>query len=383
MLSASRAALKACRVQANIAQRGLATEATFDVPACPTYKFDIELPKTGVVTREEGLKYYTDMQLIRRMETAASSMYKAKQIRGFLHLYSGQEAVCVGIEAALKRTDSIITAYRDHGWAYTRGVEAKAILAELTGRAGGCSKGKGGSMHMYTDTLFGGNGIVGAQVPVGAGIAFAHAYKDDGNVCVSLYGDGAANQGQIFEAFNLAALFKSPCMFTCENNHYGMGTSAERAAANPDYYTRGDAVPGIKMDGMNILAVRETTKAVTDWMRAGNGPVVAEIETYRYYGHSMSDPGTSYRTRDEIQDVRKNKDPISGLKTDLLEWELVTEAELKEIDQAVRAEIESATEYALSTPELEPEDMYNQIYNGMEGVRIRGADAMTYGIHMP
>jgi len=366
-----------------ILSRALATEATFDLPECGLHKFDITLPKTTTLTREDGLQYFRDMTIIRRMETSANAMYKSKEIRGFLHLYSGQEAICVGMEAGITPTDSIITAYRDHGWAYTRGVPAQAILAELTGRSGGVQKGKGGSMHMYTPTLFGGNGIVGAQVPIGAGIAFAHKFKGDGGVCVALYGDGAANQGQIFEAFNLASLHKAPCMFTCENNHYGMGTSDVRAAANPNYYTRGDAVPGIKMDGMNVLAVRDFTKSVAEWMRAGNGPVVAEIETYRYYGHSMSDPGTSYRTRDEVQEVRKTKDPILMLKGYMLEGELVTEAELKEIETEVRGVIDEATVFAKTCPELETHEMYNTIYQDMDGVRVRGADGMTYGIHSP
>lgn len=236
---------------------------------------------------------------------------------------------------------------------------------------------------MYTDTLFGGNGIVGAQVPVGAGIAFAHTYKEDGKVCIALYGDGAANQGQIFEAFNLAALFKAPCMFTCENNHYGMGTSDVRAAANPHYYTKGDAVPGIKIDGMNVLAVRDFTKAVTDWMRAGNGPVVAEVETYRYYGHSMSDPGTSYRTRDEVQEVRKTKDPITQLKTFMIEGELATAAEIKDLEAECRKIVDEGVEFARTSPELEVHEMFNTIYMDMDGVRVRGADSLTYGIHSP
>lgn len=367
----------------SLATRTLASEATFDLPTCELHKFDIDLPKTATLTREEGLKYFTDMSVIRKMETSANSLYKSKEIRGFLHLYSGQEAVCVGMEAGITREDSIITAYRDHGWAYTRGLSPNSILAELTGRSGGCQKGKGGSMHMYTETLFGGNGIVGAQVPVGAGIAFGHKFKGDGKVCIALYGDGAANQGQVFEAYNLAALFKVPCLFTCENNHYGMGTSDVRAAANPLYYTRGDAVPGIKMDGMNVLAIREFTKHVTDWMRAGNGPVVAEVETYRYYGHSMSDPGTSYRTRDEVQEVRKTKDPITLVKSMMLEGELATEAELKEIDGDCRKLVDDATKFARESPELDTHEMFNTIYTDMDGTRIRGSDSMTYGIHSP
>lgn len=209
------------------------------------------------------------------------TLYKEKIIRGFCHLYSGQEAVAVGMRAAMKQGDDCITAYRCHGWSYLMGVTPLGVLAELTGRQSGCARGKGGSMHMYTSNFFGGNGIVGAQIPLGVGIAFAHKYNDRKNVCVALYGDGAANQGQIFEVYNIAKLWNIPCIFVCENNGYGMGTSVERASASTDYYKRGDYVPGVWVNGMDVLAMREATKFCIDYCNAGNGPIVIDAATYR------------------------------------------------------------------------------------------------------
>ncbi|QQP34690.1 Pyruvate dehydrogenase E1 component subunit alpha [Caligus rogercresseyi] len=242
-------------------------------------------PESATLTRDEGLSYYESMFTVRRLENAAANLYKEKSVRGFCHLSSGQEAICVGMKAALRPQDAIITSY----------LSTLGILAELTGRSTGVVKGKGGSMHMYAKNFYGGNGIVGAQVPLGAGIAFAQKYKEDGGVTYSLYGDGAAQQGQVYEAYNMAKLWDLPVIFVCENNHYGMGTPQDRAAASTEFYTRGDYIPGILVDGMDVLAVREACKYAVDYCGSGKGPLVFEIATYRYHGHSMSDPGTSYR----------------------------------------------------------------------------------------
>uniref|UniRef100_A0A3P8U7E1 Pyruvate dehydrogenase E1 component subunit alpha, testis-specific form, mitochondrial n=1 Tax=Amphiprion percula TaxID=161767 RepID=A0A3P8U7E1_AMPPE len=268
-------------------------EATFEIKKCDTFKLD-EGPATQVVlTRDEGLQYYRTMQTMRRMELKADQLYKQKIIRGFCHLYDGQEACAVGIEAAINLSDHLITAYRAHGYTYTRGGTVKKIMAELTGRRGGIAKGKGGSMHMYCEHFYGGNGIVGAQVPLGAGVALACKYQGNSELCVCLYGDGAANQGQIFETYNMAALWKLPVIFICENNGYGMGTSVERAAASTDYFKRGEFIPGVRVDGMDVLCVREASRFAADYCRSGKGPILMELQTYRYHGHSMSDPGVS------------------------------------------------------------------------------------------
>merc|ERR1712071_710972 len=291
------------RVLTKSSTRAASTTATFDTKPCDLHLFSEGPTSSGIeLTREDGLDYYKSMQTIRRMELKADQLYKQKVIRGFCHLYDGQEACAVGIEAACNKQDSIITSYRAHGWSLTRGSKPSAVLAELFGRELGVARGKGGSMHMYAKNFYGGNGIVGAQVPLGAGIAFAHKYKGDGGVNFSLYGDGAANQGQISEAFNLAKLWNLPAVFICENNHYAMGTSQERHhGGEADFYKRGDYIPGIWVDGMDVLAVREATRFAINYCSVEEkGPLVYEISTYRYHGHSMSDPGTSYRTRDEV-----------------------------------------------------------------------------------
>ncbi|KAI5092046.1 pyruvate dehydrogenase E1 alpha 1, partial [Silurus meridionalis] len=349
-------------------------QATFDIKPCDLYLLDQGPPTQTVLTREDGLKFYRTMQLMRRMELKADQLYKQKIIRGFCHLYDGQEACAVGIEAAITLDDHLITAYRAHGYTYTRGVPVKEILAELTGRRGGVAKGKGGSMHMYTKNFYGGNGIVGAQVPLGAGIALACKYRDNNQVCVALYGDGAANQGQIFETYNMAALWKLPCIFICENNRYGMGTAVERAAASTDYYKRGEFIPGLRVDGMDVLCIREATKFAADHCRSGKGPILIELQTYRYHGHSMSDPGISYRTRDEIQEVRSKSDPITLLKDRLLNNNLSSVEEIKEIDVEVRKEVEEAAQFATSDPEPPLEDLCNHIYFNQPPIEVRGTN---------
>ncbi|CAJ0962583.1 unnamed protein product [Ranitomeya imitator] len=374
---------KAARViVASRSYADFASEATFDIKKCDVHKLEETPPTTAVLTREEGLQYYRTMQTIRRMELKSDQLYKQKIIRGFCHLYDGQEACCVGLESGINPTDHLITAYRAHGYTYTRGVSVKEILAELTGRRGGCAKGKGGSMHMYAKNFYGGNGIVGAQVPLGAGIALACKYFGKDEICVSLYGDGAANQGQIFETYNMAALWKLPCIFICENNRYGMGTSVERAAASTDYYKRGDYIPGLRVDGMDVLCVREATKFAANHCRSGKGPILMELQTYRYHGHSMSDPGVRqvhcpenyYRTREEIQEVRSKSDPITLLKDRMLNNNLSNVEELKEIDVEVRKEIEEAAQFATTDPEPPLEELGYHIYHNEPTFEVRGAN---------
>ncbi|KAF3824984.1 pyruvate dehydrogenase E1 component subunit alpha, testis-specific form, mitochondrial isoform X1 [Mirounga angustirostris] len=356
-----------------VASRNHCNDATFEIKKCDLYRLEEGPPVTTVLSREDGLKYYRMMQTIRRMELKADQLYRQKFIRGFCHLCDGQEACCVGLEAGINPTDHVITSYRAHGLCYTRGLSVRAILAELTGRRGGCAKGKGGSMHMYAKNFYGGNGIVGAQGPLGAGVALACKYKGRKEVCLALYGDGAANQGQIFEAYNMAALWKLPCVFVCENNLYGMGTSAERAAASTDYYKRGHFIPGLRVDGMDVLCVREATRFAADYCRSEKGPVVMELQTYRYHGHSMSDPGVSYRSRQEIQNVRSKSDPIMLLRDRMANSKLATVEEFKEIDVEVRKAIDDAAHFATTDPEPPLEELGHHIYCDNPPFEVRGA----------
>lgn len=362
-------------------KNGLNTEATFDTKPFKLHKLE-EGPSTSVtLSRQDALKYYKDMQMIRRMETAAGNLYKEKIIRGFCHLYSGQEACCVGMRASMRSYDAVITAYRAHGWTYMMGVDPVGVLAELTGRSTGCQRGKGGSMHMYIKNFYGGNGIVGAQQPLGAGVALALKYQGTDGVCLTLYGDGAANQGQLYEAMNIAQLWKLPVIFICENNGYGMGTSVDRASASTNYYTRGDYVPGIWVDGMDVLAVREATRFAIDHCATGKGPMVLEVVTYRYSGHSMSDPGTSYRSRDEIQEVRQTRDPITGFRERMLTTSLATAEELKDIDQEVRQVIEDAVKRAKADKEIGLEELTADISCNPIDTRVRGVTAFDTLTH--
>lgn len=355
-------------------------EATFDYHPYKLHRLETG-PATSVsLTREDALKYYHDMVTIRRMETAAANLYKEKAVRGFCHLCSGQEAIYTGMRAAMRDMDSVITSYRAHGFTYVMGVPVLGVLAELAGRKSGVVRGKGGSMHMYCKNFYGGNGIVGAQVPLGAGIAFAHKYKGDGGVNFALYGDGAANQGQVSEAFNLAKLWNLPCVFICENNHYGMGTSQERHAASTDFYKRGDFIPGIHVDGMDILAVREATRFATEYCQE-NGPLVYEISTYRYHGHSMSDPGTSYRSRDEVQEVRQTRDPITGFRDRIVSAGLADVSELKAIEVQVRKDVDADVKRAKADGELGVEELTYDIYEENQGGQVRGVDPWTMWDH--
>jgi pyruvate dehydrogenase E1 component alpha subunit len=282
------------------------------------------------------------------------------------------------MEAAITKDDSIITAYRCHGYNLVRGASPKSILAELMGKTIGSSKGKGGSMHLFGHEFYGGNGIVGAQVPIGAGVAFAHKYREKNNMCFALYGDGAANQGQVFEAYNIAKLWSLPVAFVCENNHYGMGTSAARAAASVTYYKRGDYIPGIRVNGMDVLAVREACRYVREWTTTGKGPIVVEMMTYRYGGHSMSDPGTTYRTREEIQQMRSKSDAINKLRSKIVESGFATESELKAIDKLVRAEIDQAVVESIEAQEPKLDQLFRDVYiEGSEPGYIRGTTAFN------
>jgi pyruvate dehydrogenase E1 component alpha subunit len=315
----------------------------------------------------ELLDMYRQMVLIRRFEEKAGQLYGMGQIGGFCHLYIGQEAVVVGMQAELAKGDSVITGYRDHGHMLACGISANAVMAELTGRQAGISKGKGGSMHMFSveHGFFGGHGIVAAQVPLGTGLGFAHKYKGDGGIAVTYFGDGAANQGQVYESFNMAELWKLPVIFVIENNQYAMGTSVNRASSEDQLYRRGESfrVPGLQVDGMDVLAVRGAAKAAVEWVRGGKGPLLLEMKTYRYRGHSMSDPA-KYRSREEVQAMREKSDPIEGAKTLILSQGFADEAALKAIDREVRDIVAEAADFAESTPEPPLSELYTDVLVG-------------------
>ncbi|KAF8897305.1 dehydrogenase E1 component-domain-containing protein [Infundibulicybe gibba] len=339
--------------------------------------YQCEKPELEVeVTKDELLTMYREMQTMRRMEMAADALYKAKLIRGFCHLAIGQEAVSVGLEHGITPADRVITAYRCHPFAVMRGGTIKGVIGELLGRQIGMSNGKGGSMHIFTPSFFGGNGIVGAQVPVGAGLAFAQKYMEQKTATFALYGDGASNQGQVFEAFNMAKLWNLPAIFICENNKYGMGTPAERSSSNTEYFTRGDKIPGLQVNGMDIIATQQAVKYARKWaVDDEKGPLLLEFVTYRYGGHSMSDPGTTYRTREEVQRMRSTQDPIRGLQKYIEEWGLATEQELKQIDKNAKAEVDEAVEEAKASPEPLLKDLWSDIYyKGTEPPSMRGRE---------
>ena len=311
-------------------------------------------PALGKTTKKEMLEYYRQMLLIRRFEEKAGQLYGMGLIAGFCHLYIGQEAVVTGMNAVIKDGDQMITGYRDHGHMLALGMEATGVMAELTGRVGGYSHGKGGSMHMFSveKNFYGGHGIVGAQVPLGTGLAFADQYKGDGSVSLTFFGDGAANQGQVYESFNMAKLWDLPVVFVIESNQYAMGTSIERSSSETHLYKRGASfgIPGEQVDGMDVLAVRDAGRKAVKHARSGKGPMILEMKTYRYRGHSMSDPA-KYRTRDEVNDVRQHHDPIDHAKARLLDEGWADEAGLKAIDKEVRAIIADAADFAQGSPE--------------------------------
>nr|WP_226949221.1 pyruvate dehydrogenase (acetyl-transferring) E1 component subunit alpha [Rhizorhabdus wittichii] len=324
-------------------------------------------PQRYKASKEEMLEFYRQMLLIRRFEEKAGQLYGLGLIGGFCHLYIGQEAVAVGLQSALEvGKDSVITGYRDHGHMLAYGIDPKLIMAELTGRAAGISCGKGGSMHMFSvdHRFYGGHGIVGAQVSLGTGLAFKHKYAGDGGVAMAYFGDGASNQGQVYESFNMAELWKLPIIFVIENNQYAMGTSVNRSSAEDQLYRRGESfrIPGIQVDGMDVLAVRGAAEEAVAWVRAGKGPILLELKTYRYRGHSMSDPA-KYRSRDEVQSVREKSDPIDHLKKEL-EAAGVGEDELRTLEKDIRAIVTEAADFAEQSPEPEPEELYTDVLVG-------------------
>jgi pyruvate dehydrogenase E1 component alpha subunit len=318
---------------------------------------------SNIATADQMMQFYKDMLLIRRFEEKAGQLYGMGLIGGFCHLYIGQEAVVVGIQSALEPRDSVITAYRDHGHMLVCGMSANGVMAELTGRIGGYSKGKGGSMHMFSrdKKFYGGHGIVGATAPLGAGLAFAHKYRNDGGIATAYYGDGAANQGQVYEAYNMASLWKLPIIFIIENNGYSMGTSLARGSAG-DFCKRGEGygIPGEKVDGMNVLAVRTSALKAVDYVRSGNGPMILEVMTYRYRGHSMSDPA-KYRTKEEVEQMREQHDPIENIRKVILESGKYKEDDFKKADKEVKDVVNASAEFAQQSPEPDPSELWTDV----------------------
>ena len=314
--------------------------------------------------KDELLKYYRDMLLIRRFEEKAGQLYGMGQIAGFCHLYIGQEAVVVGARAGMIEGDQMITGYRDHGHMLACGMESRGVMAELTGRSGGYSRGKGGSMHMFSTEkhFYGGHGIVGAQVPIGAGLALANKYTGNGNVSLAFFGDGASNQGQVYEAFNMAKLWDLPVVFVIENNQYAMGTAVHRSSAETELYKRGSSfeIEGLEVDGMNVLEVRDASLKAIKHARDGKGPMILEMKTYRYRGHSMSDPA-KYRSRDEVTKTRSERDPIEMAKARLLDEKWISEDALKAIDKEIKAIVVDSAEFAQTSPEPDPSELWTDV----------------------
>ncbi len=319
--------------------------------------------------KAEALKFYKDMLLIRRFEERAGQLYGMGKIAGFCHLYIGQEAVVTGVQACLKEGDQVITGYRDHGHMLACDMDPKGVMAELTGREGGYSRGKGGSMHMFSreKNFFGGHGIVGAQVPIGTGLAFSNKYLGKDNISVAYFGDGAANQGQVYEAFNMASLWKLPIVYVIENNQYAMGTSVARHSSETELFKRGISfeIPGEPVDGMDVYAVKKAAEKAVKYARTGKGPYILEMKTYRYRGHSMSDPA-KYRKREEVDDIRTHHDPIDGLKEQIIDQGLATEDDLKGFDKEIRKIVKEAADFSLESPEPDPSELWTDVLKPVE-----------------
>ncbi len=319
------------------------------------------------ISKADALKYYEDMLLIRRFEERSAQLYGMGLIGGFCHLYIGQEAVVVGVQSELTPQDAVITAYRDHGHMLACGMDPKGVMAELTGREGGFSRGKGGSMHMFSreKNFYGGHGIVGAQIPLGAGLAFAQKYKKTNGISVAYMGDGASHQGQVYESFNMASLWKLPALFIIENNEYAMGTSVSRGSSVPDLYVRGEGfgIPSKQVDGMDILKVKAAAHEAVEHIRSGKGPYLIEFKTYRYRGHSMSDPAT-YRSKEEVENIKENKDPIQGFLLEMRSEHKVSDKEISEIDARVKSVMKEVVEFSKLSPEPDASELYTDILVG-------------------
>lgn len=316
--------------------------------------------------KEQLLKFYHDMLLIRRFEEKAGQLYGMGLIAGFCHLYIGQEAVITGMNSITEKGDSVITSYRDHGHIVASGIDPKYVMAELTGRATGCSKGKGGSMHMFNTKghFYGGHGIVGAQVPIGTGLAFANKYRKNGKVSFTYLGDGALNQGQVYESFNMARLWNLPVIYVIENNEYAMGTAVKRSTSTPELYKRGESfgIPGRQVDGMDVIKVREAALEAVEYVRSGKGPLILEMKTYRYRGHSMSDPA-KYRSKEEVEEYKQHHDPIERLKRDLTAQFKVKEEEFTKIEKQIKDQIKEVEDFARNSPEPDESELMTDIYN--------------------
>lgn len=317
------------------------------------------------LNKEDSFRIYKEMLLIRRFEEKAGQLYGMGLIAGFCHLYIGQEAIAAGIKYNMNKNDKVITTYRDHGHMISLGSDPRKIMAELLGRKDGCSKGKGGSMHLFDleKHFYGGHGIVGASVPIGAGLAFADQYKSNDNVTFCYFGDGAAHQGQVYESFNMAKLWNLPVLFIIENNHYAMGTSLNRASSIDELHKRGEGfnIPGVKINGMNVLEVIKEGKKAIDYVRSGKGPILVEMDTYRYRGHSMSDPAT-YRSKDEVNDKKQNQDPIASFKSHILDSKIANDDEIKVIDKEIKSQIEEIVKFAKESPEPDESEIFDNIY---------------------
>ncbi len=318
-----------------------------------------------ILSNEQLIKIYRDMLLLRRFEERAAQKYTMGEIAGFCHLYIGQEAIAIGMQTEVRPSDSVITTYRDHGMMLANGADPKSVMAELMGKETGCSKGKGGSMHIF-DTenhFYGGHGIVGASVPLGTGLAFAHKYRKDGAINFTYFGDGAANQGQVYEAFNMASLWKLPVIYVIENNEYAMGTSVSRSSSTTELYKRGEGfgIPGYQVNGMDIFEVMDAAKMASAHVRDGKGPILLEMKSYRYRGHSMSDPG-NYRTKEEVQNVKETSDCIEHLKQYLIDNKIISDDECKKHDKEIQNTVKESITFSEQSNLPDPLELYTEVY---------------------